>query len=100
MSTELTGGRGEGNEEEGSQHSDAERLEEQEPPSSEQEPVMWKSGMVAIIKQGGRDVQSVLDAEGVKLGIVNWHSSWIEACLEIQPYMQRYAHLALMSCCL
>lgn len=54
-------------------------------------PLQWQSGSVAAIEEGGRDVQSVLDSEGVKLGIIHWHAPWIEACLELQPYLQRSA---------
>ena len=56
---------------------------------SAREPTQWQSGSVAVIEGGGRDVQSVLDSNGVKLGIVHWHAPWIEACLELQPYLQR-----------
>lgn len=64
-------------------------------PAVKEEALRWQSGQVAVIEEGGRDVQSVLDCEGVKLGIIDWHARWIEACLEIQPYMQRsVSHIA------
>lgn len=53
--------------------------------------VTWQSGLPAEIQDGGRDVQACLDAEGVKLGIINWHAPWIDACLEMQPFMQRWS---------
>ena len=56
---------------------------------SARELAQWHSGSVVVIEGGGRDVQSVLDSDGVKLGIIHWHAPWIEACLELQPYLQR-----------
>ena len=57
--------------------------------ADQRQPVQWQPGTVANIREGGSDVQAVLDSPGVGLCIVNWHALWVEACLEIVPFMQR-----------
>jgi hypothetical protein len=65
--------------------------EEEEPRGADREPPRWQPGEVAVIEEGGTDVQSVLDGEGLKLGVIDWHASWIEDCLEIEPFLKRYS---------
>ena len=52
-------------------------------------PVLWQPGLEAVILDGGHDVQGVLDSEGVALGVVHWHASWIAECNDLQPLLQR-----------
>jgi len=84
----------EDNDQPGRSHSQQSFSEEEEPrevgPRGDREPPRWRPGEVAVIEEGGADAQSVLDGEGLKLGIITWHASWIEACLEIEPFLKRW----------
>ena len=57
--------------------------------ADQRQSVQWQPGTVATVREGGSDVQAVLDSPRVGLCIINWHAPWVEACLEIVPFMQR-----------
>ena len=69
---------------------DDEEDEPRNPLQEDKEPPQWRPGEVAVIEQGGRDVQSVLDGDGLRMGVIDWHASWIEACLDVEPFLKRW----------
>ena len=56
----------------------------------------WRPGATVHVTGGGRDVQSVLDSDGLELGVVNWHAAWIDACEGIAPFMSRYSLASIL----
>ena len=86
---EEEGGREQGTERPQPSSDDGEEDEAGEYPQEDKEPPQWRPGEVAVIEQGGRDVQSVLDGDGLRMGVIDWHASWIEACLDVEPFLKR-----------